>query len=378
MKVLFLSQGKEVKVHPGWNDALVQLKDEGQISNFCNIPYFGYAEKHGWEAFYSHVVTLCKEQHFNLVYFHHFHKKGKPSPRSCIKQLLKLIERPIVITSVGDGFSDNWMWPDYPKDFKAVSQLSDITFSTQMGKTADKMTKWGVKNIVLMPNGMCQARFKAQIIEPKTHKFDFDVVFVGSKNKPRIVNPISKYWFAAREREKLVMALYGRYGKRFGLFGNGWDCPASQGPIPFNQSQESFRKGRIVVGGNPYSYSDYSSSNRPFIEISSGIPTIELATPRFDNILRNNDHFYFSKDIKDVIGRCDELLDAEPNELYQKAAKAAQYIEEKHTHYHRMKFIIDTVKRFVKNNNQLDVHFPFFLPEVNLVEENEYAARINN
>ncbi|SNR74737.1 hypothetical protein SAMN06265371_11116 [Lutibacter agarilyticus] len=64
-----------------------------------------------------------------------------------------------------------------------------------------------------------------------------------------------------------------------------------------------------------------------------------------------------------------------PQELYSKAAKAIYYIEENHTQYHRMKFKIDNLKRYIVNNYKLDVNFPFFLPEVDLEKEKEFATR---
>jgi hypothetical protein len=64
--------------------------------------------------------------------------------------------------------------------------------------------------------------------------------------------------------------------------------------------------------------------------------------------------------------------------LYNKAASASKYIEDKHTQYHRMKFKIETVKKYIANGRILDVKFPFFLPEVNLSEENKFATLVSN
>jgi len=374
MKVFFLSQGKQIFDHPGWHDALVKLKAEGEIEDFENIPYFGYAEKFGWDEFYKMVVEKCEAEKYDIVYFHYFHQHRKPSPKKCIEQLRTLSDRTVILTSSGDPFSDNWMRPDYPDDFKEASRLADITFSTQMGKAADKMMKWGAKNVVYTPNSMCQVRFSAQDIISENHEFDFDVVFVGSKNCNRI-NPISKFWWATKERDELVRKLTQHFGKRFGLFGKGWNYPSAQGPTPFDKQQDTFRRGRIVVGGNPYSYSDYYSSNRVFFEISSGIPTVELAVPRLNKVLKDNDHVYFANSIPDVINKIEHLLSLDTNALYTKAAKAAKYIENNHTQYHRMKFKIDTAKRYKANNYKLDAQFPFFLPEVDLEEEMKYAIR---
>ncbi len=378
MKVLFLSQGVTINDHPGWHDALIKLKAEGEISDFHNIPYFGYAGKYGWESFYNHVVSLCRQQKFDVVYFHYFHKKGKPSPGPCINALRNLKEAPVVITSCGDGFSDNWMTPDYPEDFKEASRLSDITFSTQMGKAASKMIKWGAKKIVYIPNSVCQVRFRARKVDLETHKFEYDIVFVGSNNGNSFFKPTSKQWWGAKHRQKLVKKLHNKFGGRLGLFGNGWQFPDAKGPVAFNQQQEAFRKGKVVVGGNPYSYSDYYSSNRVFFEISSGIPTIELLVPRLNMVLRDNDHCYFARDYDEVIDQCEKLLSSDPQMIYSKAARAAKYIEEKHTQYHRMKFKIDTVKKFMRNDRQLDVSFPFFLPEVDVESEKKYSIRTVN
>jgi hypothetical protein len=375
MKLLFLSQGRTINDHPGWQDSLEKLNLEHEIDDFINIPFLSYAEQYGWNEFYKYVVKLCKIEKVHIVYFHYFHSNEIPSPRKCIEELLVLPNRPIVITSSGDGFSDNFMVPDYPNSFKEASRLADITFSTQMGKAADKMIRWGAKNVVYTPNSMCQVRFHAKKIELEKHSFDFDVVFIGSNNKPRFPNLMHRHWWGALHRNELIKALDRRYGKRLGLFGNGWSYDSAQGHVPFNFQQETFQRGRIIVGGNPYSYSDYYSSNRIFFEISSGVPTVELIVPRLDKVLRNNDHVYFVSNIQQLLKKADSLLESDPIILYSKAAEAATYIEQNHTQYHRMKFKIDTVKRYIENNNQLDVHFPFFLPEVNIKEEMQYAIR---
>lgn len=378
MKLLFLSQGEKIYDHPGIHDAFLRLINEGIITDYLNIPYFGFAKEYGWEGFYNEVVRLCKERDFDIVYFQYFHKKGKPSPKKCIGKLKKLYKPPIIITSSGDAYSDNWMRLNYPIDFKDASRMADITFSTQMGKAADKMIRWGAKNIVLSPNGLCQVRFDIKNIDLNIHKFDYDVVFIGSNNGQKLFNPISKYWLGAKKRQKLVKTLYKKFGNYFGLFGKGWDLSCSQGPIPFYKQQETYRRGKIVVGGNPYSYSDYYSSNRIFIEISSSVPTVELLVPRLDKILRNNDHCYFADDIDEVIAICERLLNNDPEQLYRKAAKAAYYIGENHSDYHRMKFQLETVKNYLQNGKKLIVKYPFFLSEVDLSEEYKFAIRNKN
>jgi hypothetical protein len=375
MKILFLSQGRQISDHPGWHDGLVKLKHEGIIDDFVNIPYLGYAQERGWAAFFNMVIDRSAAEEFDVVYFHYYHNRTTPSANDCISCLRKLPNPPIILASCGDGFSDNWMATDYPNCFKKISCVADITFSTQMGRAAQKMKKWGAKRIVYCPNGICQVRFNGGAVNPANNQFDFDIVFIGSKNIPRYPNVVSKHWWAGRQRIALVNALHRRYGSKFGLFGKGWDARISQGPIAFNEQLATLRRSRIVVGGNPYSFSDYYSSNRIFMEVASGIPTVEIAVPRLDKVLRNNDHVYYAKDFNDIISTCDRLLNLDHCPLYMKAGAAADYVKKQHTQYHRMKFKLETAKRFIEQKSLNDLELSFFLPEVNLHIERAYAVK---
>jgi hypothetical protein len=107
----------------------------------------------------------------------------------------------------------------------------------------------------------------------------------------------------------------------------------------------------------------------------SGVPLVMYRTPRFDRILRENDQCYFVESPEETVETCNRLLKGDPEELYAKAAQTASYVAEHHTQYHRMKFKLDTAKRYRENDNQLDVRFPFFLPEVDLQDEMQYAIR---
>ena len=375
---LFLSQGVNIETHPGWQDALERLQKEGLVNHFDNIPYLGYAAKYGWDAFFQKVIDLCKTTAYDIVYFQYFHKKGSPSPRKCINAIRELLPNVVIITSSGDPISDNWMPPGYHIDFIDASRGADLTFSTQMGKAADKMIRWGARNVVLSPNSMCQKRFHASKIDPDNHHFDFDVVFVGSRNIGR--NPLNRNFYNAKKRYRLVRALYENFGERFGLFGNNWDgYLPNHGPVKFDEQQKTFQRGRIVVGGNPYSHSDYYSSNRLFFEISSGIPAVELSVPRLDKIVKDQEQVYFCDDIPSLIDCCKKLLQMPPKILYEKAAKAAQEIADRHTQYHRMKFQIEYALAYRANGRILpDTRLPFLLPEVDWETERKYALRSSN
>jgi hypothetical protein len=380
MKLLFLVQGKTVKDHPGFDMGFKQLLAEKVISGYYAIPYLEYAEKENWQELWTRIEQVCRDGNINLVFFQFYHRKGNPSPEPCIRRLRELPFPPTIFTSVGDGFSGDWMLPDYPDSFKQCSRLCDLTFSSQMGKAADKMAAWGTRNIVLSPLSVCQARFvKGYKTEQDTHSFDFDIVMIGSHNKPR-PNPFNHYFWGFRKRMEVVSLLYKRYGKRFGLFGQRWDgWKCWQGPVPFNEQQTAFRRGRLVLDAYPYSMSDYYLSDRPFFAIASAIPVMTHHVARIEKMLRMEDHWYLFKDENDLLRLCDRLLETDTVPLYAKANAAARYVEERHTQYHRVKAIVQIASQYHLETRHSQPHatpvLPYFLEGTNVVNEQMFSLR---
>ena len=373
MKLLFLSQGRKTADHPGWEWSLEKLKSEGLVEDFLNLPWIGYGEEYGFDALYRYVVELVKAEHFDVVYFHYFHNGGRPSPEKCILELKALKPAPVVMTSCGDSFNNDWRPPYFPIEFQGASRTADITFATQMGKGAKTMLRWGAKRVILAPNSLCPVRFKAHAVDPKAHRFDFDVVMIGSRNGGGY-NPFNAFFWRARERVRLVHALSKRFGSRFGIFGRGWGTlVGAQGPCAFDTQQQMMQRGRVVVGGNPYTDSDYYSSNRLFFEVASGVPAVELKVSRLDRIFRDGNQVYFADDIDGVIATVERLLTEDPVLLYAKAAAAAKDMMERHTQYHRMKFKLTCAREFMRYGKDFTPPFDFFLPEVNVESEAKFA-----
>jgi len=373
MKVLFLSQGRKTAEHPGWEYSLEKLQKEGFIEAFLNLPWVGYGENLGFDALYRHVIELVKAEHFDVVYFHYFHNGGRPSPELCIRELKTLNPAPVVLSSCGDPFNNDWRPPYFPIEFQGASRMADITFATQMGQGARIMLRWGARRVILSPNSLCPVRFKAHVVDPKTHKFDFDVVMVGSCNGGGL-NPFNAFFWRARERTRLVHALSEHFGNRFGIFGRGWgNLVGAQGPCAFDAQQQMMQRGRVVVGGNPYTDSDYYSSNRLFFEVASGIPTVELRVNRLDKIVRDGDQVYFADGIDGVIANVERLLKEDPIALYNKSAAAAKEMMERHTQYHRMKFKLACALEYMRHGQSFSPPFDFFLPEVDTASESKFS-----
>lgn len=379
MKLLFLMQGRQVADHPGFHDAFLKLMDEGLLSSYDVIPYFGFAEKHGWNAFYEEVVRRVKLHEVDVVFFQFFHSPATPSPRKCIAALRRLKSNPLIVVSSGDAFSINPLDKRcFPKCFCEAASMADLTFMTAMGRCAEFMAGQGARNIIFLPNAVCQSRASLNdSLKGLDAESEYDVGFVGSNLQCRHPFQFMMRRYCA-QRNKIVSTLYRRYGKRFAVYGKGWDRhPCAKGVFPFNHQALLGQKARIIFGGYPGSTERYYTSDRVFFQGVSGATFVDWYVPGVDRFLRDGEHWYLCEDCEAVVRTIDRLLEMDPSVLRQRAEARIRYLFAKHTQYHRMKFLIQTVRacREAHCHGLLapKPEFDFFLPEVDVKQESQHA-----
>jgi hypothetical protein len=271
----------------------------------------------------------------DAVFLQFFHGE-MPDPTEPIRRLKGLPAKPMIFTSLGDAYG-RWA-RRVPKSFQIASALSDVTFLTGMGYLARKLAQSGSRNLVLMPHGCCQIRFACPVHVDQ--RPEFDVIFVGSRYRSR--NPAAFWW--ARRRTRMVESFTTRYGRRFGLFGHGWDGnPSWQGPLPFDQQQVVCGKSATTLGGTPGGYHDYYLSDRPFIAAASGVPLVDYAVRGVEHILEPGVDWWLAKDIEEMIACCDHLIEMSFSERLALGIRARERTLTKHTQYHRCLEMVEIV-----------------------------------
>lgn len=381
MRLLFFAQGRAVEDQIGFDDAFKTIHAEGGITAYRAFPWLGYALEHGWDAFFTKAQECAQEFQPDVIYFQFFHDHTCPNVADFFETLRRTASRPVLAVSAGDAFSwADWFGRRYPVGFLSAARAADVTFVTAMGKCADYLVQKGIKNIVLLPLGACQVRFKPKTIDGTQYKPDFDVVFIGGGGNWYRSHPWSFLFYYGLKRDLMVRLLRKRYGKKFGLFGNGWKGISSwQGPVPYARQLDVCRNSQVVFGGCPGIYQNYYASDRPFIQGLSGVPLVDWTVPRADRFLRNQEHWYLIDDGKSMIRQIDRLLETDVAERLQRGAAAANYIHGKFSQAALMRFFVRTVTA-VYNARKEGAKAPppifdFFLPEVDLKAEQKYALR---
>lgn len=340
MKLLVLYQGRVAeRDQPGYHEGFCRLVSEGILEAHAAIPFVGVAEEQGWAGVWQEAYNVVQAGGVDAVFLQFFHAR-MPDPTPAIERLLALPSKPTVFTSLGDPYG---RWTNrVPGEFRAASRLSEVTFLTGMGYLAEQLVGGGTKNAVLMPHGCCQVRFTGAL-QRDLYKPEFDVAFIGSRMTAP--NPFGHFVRAGRRRDQFVRAMTKRYGRRFGLFGGGWDGnPSWQGRVPYVEQQDAMRRAKVVMGGLPNAYYDYYTSDREFIALASGVPFVDYRERGLSQLFRDGSEWWLSGDIDGMMARADGLLALPERERVEKAAETRERVLREHTQYHRCREMIRIVK----------------------------------
>jgi len=372
MRLLVLMQGYATSDHPGFHDGFNRVVREGTLTHYEAIPYYGFAGEFGWPALYEHAYERAKAIAADAIFLQFFHG-DIPSPAQFIQKVKGIPSAPIVFTSCGDPFGR--FAKRLPYSMIEASRFSDVSFYTGMGHIAQKVVSAGANNVLLMPQGCCQVRFRSEN-STQFEKPEYDIVFIGSLIFSR--NPFSPLFRSGRARIEMVKLLQRRYGKRFALFGKNWGGFSSwRGSIEYDRQIATYRKARLIVGGYPNIFADYYMSDRPFIAMMSGVPFLDHKVPRIDRIFKDGKHLYLYNDFNSMISLIDMLLKEDQSILRQRAKETALLIQEKHTQYQRVREMIKIAGSLrVGKLNKKKVPppiFSFFLPDTDQASERKYS-----
>ena len=363
--LLVLLQGDDLEAHPGLVDGYRRLLDDGTLAALDVVPVFGPAGTSRGPGFWDDVVERAAAQQATTVLFHYYHHPTLPDPRPAIDRLRERSADLMVVATLGDAFTNGWVGGhDVPRTFLQLASTADLVTLTSMGGLAAHVRRATRAPIVINPNGVCQVRFAPPTAADLAVSREFDVAFIGSRNRPR--NPLRPYHWASRRRERLVHSLSARFGRRFAVFGNGWDhLESARGPVDFTAQADAARRARVLVGGIPFSRNRYYTSNRVFFQGSSGVPMVDVAVPGVDTLLRPGDHWTLTEE-EALVDTTEAMVQRSDDELTAMGLRSATHVFAHHTQAHRCAGLVEQVSRVrqLRSGRQALPHLPFFLPEV--------------
>lgn len=339
MKLLVLYQARRPEAEqPGYYDGFERLAREGVLQWHRAVGYLGADGERGWKAMWDDAARAAEGA--DAIFLQFFHA-DMPDPSEGIRRLRELPGRPLIFCSLGDPFG---RWDHrVPRSMRVASALSEVTFLTGMGYVAGQLKRAGGSNLVLMPNGCCQARFAAEQ-QTGTEAPEFDVAFIGNRMTAR--NPVGHFFRTARRRAEFVKVFTRRYGKRFALFGRGWEeNPCWQGAVPYEAQLAAYGQAAVIAGGTPNGEHEYYTSDRLLIALASGVPVVDWAVPGVELLWRDGGGLRLAHSIAEMARLCDRLLELTPGERSKIGMAARQHVLAEHTQYHRCRQMVEIVTR---------------------------------
>ena len=341
MKLLSLLQGHRVEDQIGFHESGIRLMREGWLKDYQAIPFLPADRLSPENPTYELILESARRIKPDFIFFQHFHFYKIPDPTKLIARLRKDIPQVVLFVSSGDSFG-RWT-RQLPKSLIQASRAADLTFLSGMGYMADDLAKKGGRNISLMPHGFCPVRFPEKTSPSPKPAVDWEVVCVASNH--HVKNPFSYLYRHKLARIREAQILWRRYGKRFALFGRGWEgFPGWRGPLPYEHQGDIFRSSRVVVGGHPGGGMDYYLSDREFIALASGTPFVEFWTPRVEAIFRPEEHWFLYRDDKEMLKKIDLLLDSAVHKTGRLTEETERYVRSHHSNFHRLKEMIRLCK----------------------------------
>src|SRR3972149_9593989 len=223
LRLLYLPLEYNVGDQSGPRSAFEELLSHGRLECYIAFPYVCEARQLGsWEAMLDRLYVAAVEFQPNAIYWHL--QTAGIVPTDFIRKVKNLSSKPVICQSTGDSY-----WKP-PKSIVQLGREIDITFLSGTGM-ADAFRKAGCKDVRLLPEPLDPTRF----IKPwmPTNEREFDVVMIANRIWSR--NPF-RIMDGQKERVKIIRAFEKRFGKKFGLFGQGWEkiSRCVQGPIPMS------------------------------------------------------------------------------------------------------------------------------------------------
>lgn len=377
MKLLSLLQGHRVQDQIGFHESGIRLLREGWLEDYQAIPFLAADRLPPENPTYDLILESARKLGPEIIFFQHFHFYKIPDPTWLIAQLRRAVPQAVILVSSGDSFG-RWT-RRLPESLIQASRAGDLTFLSGMGYVADDLAKKGGRNICFMPHGFCPVRFlpPRDLDLQRNEAADWEVVCVASNYQ--VKNPFSYLYQHKQARIRQIRLLQRRYGRRFALFGRGWEgVPGWRGPLPYIEQARIYRASRVVVGGHPGGAMDYYLSDREFIAMASGAPFVEFWTPRIETIFKDENHWYLYRDEAEMIRKIDRILEDSAG-IFKNTAKSTEvYVRSKHSNYHRLKEMLRIAQELFAARaagKRYKPNLEFFLPNVNWAAEEKFALK---
>lgn len=337
MKLFYLINEPVLNYQAGYRATVRKLIGEGNLSDCFFYSFYVKLADYGFkqDMLLDDIIKQCAAFQPDAILFAH------TGSLSFDDQFFKKLEsilgyKPVYALDERDVYGR--YVKRLPLQLLKLSAKCDVTFLVCSGGWMfSQFQKFNSGKSVYLPHVCDEIHFGRK--KPNGTPKKYDVVMIGNLAKSRV--PF-KSMPGVRERMKVAEALYKRHGKRFAVFGAGWDkYPFCAGTIPFFEQEEVLHLSHMSVGVDHFlSYDQYFSDRLP-IALFSGAPHLSWQTPGLELLFKEEEHIYFFRSVEESVKKTDRLLAGKNGFDSETCSKASKLVATHYTETVRMKKIID-------------------------------------
>lgn len=235
------------------------------------------------------------------------------------------IEHPTITLAYheGDPFDRFVKRVDAPT--KAVLRHCDVVMACGLGSLAKILEDHTRAPVSFLSHCFVENVFAQN--DPTSVKPEFEITMIGNKGMRR--------WFkgfyvpGGRSRALLAKRLSSIYGRRFALYGAGWEhLEASRGMVPFFEQEAAIQSARITANWDHFDGIAYYYSDRLPISLAAGRPHVTCWHEGYDHQFRDVPGLYACKTVDEAVETCRWLLSRPQDELNEQALAGRAWVFE--------------------------------------------------
>ncbi|GAB4405691.1 MAG: hypothetical protein OHK0053_31720 [Microscillaceae bacterium] len=285
MKLLYLPNetaldNKRTQIGP--RKAFQALIDQGELSGL-EIFSFLYEAKQNQENYADtrqKILALAQSFQPDIIFWQHIDYFEITD--DFIRQLLAIDSKPKLVYHEADPYGR------YIKrindNMRVMFRHADAVFMVGLGLFADLAREAGARRVYFAPHNFETVR-SGSPWEPTLQR-EYDLVMIA--NALGYVKVPGRFFPGSQRRRELGKKLSERFGKRFALYGKGWDgLEASRGMLPFDQQEQAIRSAWLSINWDHFDQVPFYFSNRLPISLAAGVVHVTSWHPGYEQVFRD-------------------------------------------------------------------------------------------
>lgn len=336
MKLFYLINEPTLHYQVGYREAIKKLIEGGDLTDCF---FYSFSVKlaefdYRWDLVVSDMVKeIATFRPDAVVFAHTCNKSFKSSFFQEVERNLGY--KPIYVLDERDAYGQ--FAKRLPRELVSLSRACDITFlSSSGGWLFDQFKKNNRGRVMYLPQCCDDIHFGKRKQSSNPRKYD--IVMIGSLHKSRM--PF-RSMPGVKKRISVAEALYKRHGKKFAVFGTGWEkYPFSAGPVSFFDQEEVLHSSHLSIGVDHFlNYDQYYSDRLP-IALFSGVPHLSWETPKLNLLFKEGEHIYYFNSVEQSVTKSDAILSGGADNCSHLTAQAFNLVKSDYIETVRMKRLL--------------------------------------